>query len=464
MGYVSLKTGSGIMTSPDKAPPAPKISAWLVGFVVALFFAWGFSTVLVDTLLPKLKGLFQLDYAQATLTEFAFFTAYFVVSFPAAWLLEKAGYMRAIVVGLLVTMVGCLLFSPAASHGIYSYFLAALFVMAAGITILQVAANPLIALLGSQETSSSRLVLAQALNSFGTFVGPFVGAGLILQNGVNIPANILSAPPSVLASYRVTEAHATQTPFLGIAVLLALLALIFFVLRRAPGVPTTAVDGTTQSARALLANHRLAFGTACIFLYVGSEVSIGSLMVNYLLQAKEAAATAALGKPLILLFVTMHVMTPGAPPVLAVLAGGLVSFYWGGAMVGRFLGSAVQRIVRPGTTLAACALGAFALAGLSASTAGIVSALALIAVGLCNSIQFPTIFALAIEGLGENTPKGSALLCMGIVGGALVPVLAGWTADHTSLSICLAVPMGCYLGIALFGLASNDRLTIPSYS
>jgi FHS family L-fucose permease-like MFS transporter len=160
----------------------------------------------------------------------------------------------------------------------------------------------------------------------------------------------------------------------------------------------------------------------------------------------------------------MHVMAPGAPPVLAVLAGGLVSFYWGGAMVGRFLGSAVQRIVRPGTTLAACALGAFALAGLSASTAGIVSALALIAVGLCNSIQFPTIFALAIEGLGENTPKGSALLCMGIVGGALVPVLAGWTADHTSLSICLAVPMGCYLGIALFGLASNDRLTIPSYS
>ena len=416
------------MTSPGSAQRGPKISAWLVGFVVALFFAWGFSTVLVDTLLPKLKGLFQLDYAEATLTQFAFFTAYFVVSFPAAWLLEKVGYMRAIVTGLLVTMAGCLLFSPAASHGVYGYF------------------------------------LAQALNSFGTFVGPFVGAGLILKNGVSVPANILSAPPDVLAAYRVAQAHATQTPFLGIAVLLALLALIFFLLRRAPGVPATAADSATQSARALLTGHRLLFGTACIFLYVGAEVSIGSLMVNYLLQDKNAAATAALGKPLIPLFEAIQVMAPNAPPVLAVLAGGLVSFYWGGAMVGRFLGSAVQRIVRPGTTLAACAIGAFLLAGLSAATAGIVSALALIAVGLCNSIQFPTIFALAIEGLGENTPKGSALLCMGIVGGALVPVLAGWTADHTSLSTCLLVPMACYLGIALFGLASNDRLAIPSYS
>ncbi len=452
------------MATANSAGRTGKISPWLVGCVVALFFAWGFSTVLVDTLLPKLKGLFQLDYTEATLTEFAFFAAYFVVSFPAAWLLEKVGYMRAIVVGLAVTMAGCLLFSPAASYGIYYFFLGALFVMAAGITILQVAANPLIALLGNQQTSSSRLVLAQALNSFGTFVGPFVGAGLILKNGVTVPDNVLSAPPDVLAAYRVAQAHATQTPFLGIAVLLALLALVFFVLRRAPGVPATVPDAATQSAHTLLSGQRLLFGTVCIFLYVGSEVSIGSLMVNYLLQAKTAAATAALGQPLIPLFVGMHVMEANAPPVLAVLAGGLVSFYWGGAMVGRFLGAVVQRIVRPGTTLAACALGAFVLAGLSAATAGIVSALALILVGLCNSIQFPTIFALAIEGLGENTPKGSALLCMGIVGGALVPVLAGWTADHSNLSTCLLVPMACYLGIAVFGLASNDRLAIPSYS
>src|SRR5581483_3675049 len=183
--------------------------------------------------------------------------AYFVVSFPAAWLLERVGYMRAIVVGLVVALAGCLLFAPAAANGVYYLFLGALFVLAAGITILQVAANPLIALLGTPETSSSRLVLAQALNSFGTFVGPFIGAGLILKNGVAVPANILTAPADVLAAYRVQEAHATQTPFLGIAALLALLAAIFFLLRRARGIPATLPDSATQSASTLLSGPRL---------------------------------------------------------------------------------------------------------------------------------------------------------------------------------------------------------------
>jgi FHS family L-fucose permease-like MFS transporter len=336
-------------------------------------------------------------------------------------------------------------------------------VLAAGITILQVAANPLIALLGTPETSSSRLVLAQALNSFGTFIGPFVGAGLILKNGVSVPANVLSAPPAILAAYRVEQAHATQTPFLGIAAILAVLALLFFLLRRARGIPATLPDSATQSARVLLSGHRLLFGTLCIFLYVGAEVTIGSLMVNYLLQAKTADATAALGRPLVPLFEAMQVIAPGTPPVLAVLAGGLVSFYWGGAMVGRFAGSAVQRVVRPGTTLAFCALAAMLLAGLSSFSAGMLSAIALIAVGLFNSIQFPTIFALAIAGLGENTPKGSALLCMGIVGGAVMPVIAGRVADTSNLSTALLVPMACYLGIALYGLASNSRLAVPTY-
>lgn len=447
--------------------PSAKISPVLVGFVVALFFAWGFSTVLVDTLLPKLKGLFQLDYAEATLTQFAFFAAYFVVSLPAARLLEKIGYMRAIVVGLVVMMAGCLLFSPAASYGVYGYFLGALFVLAAGITILQVAANPLIALLGTDATSSSRLVLAQALNSFGTFIGPFVGASLILKHGVAVPANVLSAPPAVLAAYRVQEAHATQTPFLGIASLLAVLAAAFFLLRRASGIPhPEAAPGKSfadflRSAMTLLKGRRLLFGVICIFLYVGAEVTIGSLMVNYLIQPKAAQATAQLGAGLIPLFQAMHVMEPGTAPVLAVLAGGLVSFYWGGAMVGRFLGSAAQRVVRPGTTLAACALGAAILAAISANSAGLVSALALIAVGLCNSIQFPTIFALAIAGLKNDTPTGSSLLCIAIVGGAIVPVIAGNVADRFNLSAALAVPVLCYLGIAAYGVLANDKLRIP---
>ena len=445
------------------ATAGKKVPATLVGLVVALFFAWGFSTVLVDALLPKLEGLFQLSRTEASLTPFAFFLAYFFVSFPAAWLLEKAGYMWTIIAGLAVMIAGCLLFSPAAALGIYAVFLGALFVLASGITILQVAANPLIALLGTSQTSSSRLVLAQALNSFGTWIGPIIGGSLILEHGVDVPANILKAEPAVLAAYRVQEAHAAQLPFLGIATILAVLLLSFFLRRRAPGIPPTMPDSATQSAATLLGGHRLLFGSVCIFLYVGAEVSIGSFMVNYLMQAKTEAATAALGHPLIALFQFMHVMEPGAAPVLAVLASGLVSFYWGGAMIGRFAGSAIQRVIRPGTTLAACALGALLLAGTSAASAGAVSVMALIAVGLCNSIQFPTIFAIAIEGLQENTPKGSALLCVAIVGGALVPVLYGFIADSSNLSTALLVPMTCYLGIALYGITANSRLAVPSY-
>src|SRR5581483_5071199 len=274
------------------------------------------------------------------------------------------------VAGLVIMTAGCVLFSPAASSGVYAAFLAALFVMAAGITILQVAANPLIALLGTPETSSSRLVLSQALNSFGTFIGPMIGASLILKHGVAIPADILSAPASVLAAYRVQEAHATQLPFLGIAALMALLAVIFFFWRRAGGVPHPEASTARKSVSALLAGHRLLFGVVCIFLYVGAEVSIGSLMVNYLIQAKTAAATASLGAGLVPLFQAMHLIEPGTAPVLAVLAGGLVSFYWGGAMVGRFAGSAILRVRRAGSVLAVCALGAMLLAALSAVSVG----------------------------------------------------------------------------------------------
>ena len=438
-----------------------KVPGYLVGCVVALFFAWGFSTVLVDTLLPKLKGLFQLNYAEAMLTQFAFFLAYFVVSLPAAALLSRLGYMRTIVVGLVVAMAGCLMFSPAAAYGIYGGFLAALFVLAAGITILQTAANPLIALLGTGETSASRLVLAQALNSFGTFVGPLVGASIILKGGVAVPANVLASPPAVLAAYRIQEAHATQVPFLGIAAIMAILAAIFFFLRRAPGIPAASSSVATKSTLEILSGGRLMFGVACIFLYVGAEVSIGGLLVNYLMQAKTAADTAVVGGAFIPLFQLMQVIPPGAAPALAVLAGALVSLYWGGAMVGRFIGSAVLRFVRPGTVLAACACGAALLAAISSAGTGMIAVAGVIAIGLCNSIQFPTIFTLAIGGLKENTPKASGLLCMAIVGGAIIPVITGWVADQTNLSTSLLVPAACYLGIAVYGLLTNGRLSLP---
>jgi FHS family L-fucose permease-like MFS transporter len=432
------------------------VSATLVGCVVALFFAWGFSTVLIDTLLPKLKGLFQLNYTEAMLTQFAFFMAYFVFSLPAGYLLSRVGYMRAIVIGLVIMITGCLLFAPAASQGVYWTFLGALFVMAAGITILQVAANPLIALLGRPQTSHSRLVLAQALNSFGTFIGPFVGASLILQNGIAIPDNILKAAPDVLAAYRVQEAHVTEAPFLGIAALMMVLAVIFFLLRHAPGIPAAAQNRSTKSGLELLRQKRLLFGTFCIFVYVGVEVSIGGLMVNYLMQPKALGATLTLGGAL------ARLLAPGANMLPAILAGWLVSFYWGGAMVGRFIGSAVLRVKRAGSVLAACAAGALLLAGLSAASAGMVSIVAIIAIGLCNSIMFPTIFTLAIDGLKENTPKASGLLCMAIVGGAVVPVITGAVADAAGLSAALGVPMLGYAMIAVYGLLTNGKFAAPT--
>lgn len=442
----------------SKKTAGSAVPGYLVGCVVALFFAWGFSTVLIDSLLPKFKGLFQLSYTEAALTPFAFFLAYFFISLPAGYLLTRVGYMRAIVAGLVIMVAGCLMFSPAAAYGVYAGFLAALFVLAAGITILQVAANPLIALLGSEETSSSRLVLAQALNSFGTFIGPFVGASLILQNGVVVPANILDAAPEVLAAYRLQEAHATQVPFLGIALIMAILAGIFFLLRRAPGIPAAAPGASSKSGMALMKQRRLLFGTICIFIYVGAEVSIGGLMVNYLMQPKTLEATTRLGSVLSGLLYVLHLIATPAVAV-TVLAGWLVSFYWGGAMVGRFAGSAILRVRRPGSVLATCALGSALLASVSGGTAGTVSVLAIIAVGLCNSIMFPTIFTLAIEGLAENTPKASGLLCMAIAGGAIIPVITGAVADQTSLSVALLVPVLCYLGIAAYGLASNERLS-----
>jgi MFS transporter, FHS family, L-fucose permease len=418
-------------TASSAAPTAGK----LVPFVAMLFFAWGFATVLIDTLIPKLKGLFALSYAEAMLTQFAFFLAYLVVSAPAGILLARIGYMRGIVVGLSVMTVGCLLFSPAASMGVYWGFLLALFIMAAGITTLQVAANPLIAMLGRAATSHSRLNLAQALNSLGTFIGPFVGAALILKGGVEPPGDLGALSPEALQAYRQAEAHAVQAPFLGIAAFLTVLALIFWFMRKAPGAPSAARNEMSPSSfRLLMTRPRLALGSLSIFLYVGAEVSIGSLMVNYLMQPRTLGAEAA-------------------------LAGRLVAFYWGGAMVGRLIGSGVMLKAPAGRVLMACALGAAALCGVSAGGSGWLAAGAIIAVGLFNSIMFPTIFTLAIEGLGPDTPQGSGLLCMAIVGGAVVPLISGALADHFGLSIALVAPIACYLWISTYGwLTGSGRL------
>ncbi len=404
----------------------------LLGLVVFLFFAWGFATVLIDTLVPKLKGLFSLSYAEVMLTQFSFFLGYFVFSIPSGFILSRIGYIRGAILGLVVMACGCLLFIPAARLALFPPFLLALFVMAAGITLLQVVANPFIAELGPVASSHSRLTLAQAFNSLGTTIGPWVGAVLILRTGVTVHAH--NVTDGALAAARRTEAYSVQLPFVMIAVALAALAIAFWFLRRSAAPPVSAQMARLSALWALRDRPRLILGTLAIFLYVGAEVSIGSVMTNYLMQSSVLAL----------------------PPERA---GKLVSLYWGGAMVGRFIGSIVLRHVRPGLVLAFCAIGTTLLALTSSLTTGEVAAGSLIAVGLFNSIMFPTIFALASENLGTETPNGSALLVMGIVGGAIIPVITGAIADRTSLATALIVPALCYIWILIYGWLTANGLS-----
>lgn len=407
----------------------------IVPFVVALFFAWGFATVLNDTLIPKLKGLFELSYGEVMLTQFSFFLAYLVFSIPAGLLLSRIGYVRGIVAGLVAMGAGYLLFVPAALMGAFPGFLVALFVVAGGITVLQVAANPLIALLGTPQTSHSRLNLAQAFNSIGTTVGPSIGSALLLSTGVVVPA-AAKLSPATLAAYRRAEAHALQAPFLIFAALLLALAIVFWILRRAQ-LPPVDKAASLRSTFALLRNSRLAFGMVSIFIYVGAEVTIGSLMTNYL-------------------------MLPHTLGTSATRAADLLTLYWGGAMVGRFVGSAILRKVRAGNVLMFCGIVACLLASTSALSAGVVAAAALLAVGLFNSIMFPTIFTIAIEGEDGDTPQASALLCMAIVGGAAIPLVAGLVADRVGLSLSFFVPAACYVWIATYGWIGRNPATKPA--
>jgi FHS family L-fucose permease-like MFS transporter len=392
-------------------------------FVFALFFIFGGITSLNDVIIPKLKDLFTLSYAQAMLVQSAFFAAYFIVSLPAASIVRRIGYMRTAVVGLLTMTVGCLLFIPAASSSLFGAFLLALFVLAAGITIVQVVANPLISMLGAPQTASSRLTFAQAFNSLGTTVFPYVGAILILGSLATVDQATLDAVQ--LAAYRAAESQVVVNTYIGLAIALAIVAAMVWA-NRSKLAEHTSPEGSILNAFGLLQRPRFAFGTLCIFLYVGAEVAVGSLIVNYLMQ--------------------LDVLGLGAEE-----AGKHVPLYWGGAMVGRFLGAYVLRICSPGKVLAVAGGLAALLLLISANSTGVVSGWSLLAIGLVNSIMFPTIFTLASEGLGERTAEGSGLICMAIVGGAVVPLITGFAADMSGLRLSLAVPAICYLLILVFG-------------
>jgi MFS transporter, FHS family, L-fucose permease len=399
-------------------------------FVYGLFFVFGGITSLNDVIIPKLKQLFTLSYGEVMLVQSAFFAAYFLISIPASAVVRRFGYMRAAVIGLVTMTAGCLLFWPAAASGTFPVFLIALFVLATGITVVQVVANPLISLLGPPASAHSRLTFAQAFNSLGTTVFPYFGSILILGGLATIDPTKLQG--AALTAYRAAESQVVVKAYLGLAAAILIVAAVVW-LRRKSLTETRAGEGGGLAAFGLLKRPRFAFGTACIFLYVGAEVAIGSLIVNYLMQAT------ALGLP-------------------EQEAGKHVPFYWGGAMVGRFIGAGLLRVVSPGKVLAGVAAGAICLIALSANSLGAVSGWALLAIGLCNSIMFPTIFSLASEGLGRRAAEGSGVICMAIVGGAIIPPLTGHLADMTSLRLALALPALCYLVILAFGVYARRPL------
>lgn len=393
-------------------------------FVFALFFIFGGITSLNDVILPKLKELFTLNYTQAMLVQFCFFTAYLVIGIPGAQLVKRIGYMRGAVVGLLTMMAGCLLFIPASTTATYGLFLLALFVLASGVVIVQVVTNPLISLLGPQRTVHSRLTFAQAFNSLGTTIFPAIGATLILGSLAGVTAAQLSG--AELDAYRTAESRAIVNTYIGLAVTLAVIAAVVWAFRnRLKGErhEQSSLTGGFQ----LLKRTRFGWGALCIFLYVGAEVAIGSLIVSYLMQASVMGLAEQ-------------------------DAGRMIAYYWGGALVGRLVGSAVLRVANPGMILAGVAAGAIALLAISTQTTGIVSGYSLLAIGLMNSIMFPTIFSLACEKLGAKAADGSGIINIAIFGGAVIPLITGMLADATgSLAGALVLPAICYGVIAAFG-------------
>jgi len=421
-------TGDAVRAS--GAAAATRERSYLAPLVAltSLFFMWGLITSLNDILIPHLKAAFTLSYVQATLIQFSFFGAYFVMSLPSGWLVERIGYKRGIIVGLAVAALGCVAFYPAAAAAAYPLFLGALFVLASGITLLQVAANPYVTILGPAGTASSRLTLTQAFNSAGTTIGPYVGAILILATPVSVTP-VVGAERLVTVETPSAEAALVQLPYLALAAALFAIAVLFAALRLpAVGADQPVAAAPSVDREASVWSHRhLVLGVVAIFVYVGGEVAIGSLLANFMMDS-----------------------TIGGLPQQ--VAGKYLAYYWGGAMVGRFVGALAMMFVRPGRALAFNAAIACLLLLVAVGTAGHTAMWSVLAIGLCNSIMFPTIFALALVGLGRHTGEGSGMLCMAIVGGAIVPVIQGYFADHIGILHSFVVPLVCYLYIVFYGL------------
>jgi FHS family L-fucose permease-like MFS transporter len=408
-----------IQNSATNITAKPNSNQFALVSLTSLFFMWGFITCLNDILIPHLKGVFNLSYTQAMLIQSCFFGAYFLVSLPAGYIVKKLGFQKGIVSGLLVAAIGCLAFYPAAALLSYPMFLLALFILASGITILQVSANPFVSLLGDPNTASSRLTLTQAFNSLGTTVAPFFGAYLILDHvaeGMSQASN---------------SAEAVQMPYVLLAGMLLVLAAIFAWLKL-PSIESNQTDNVEASKpTGSIWNHRhLVLGAIGIFVYVGAEVSIGSFLVSFFNDPTIANLAEA-------------------------DAAKYIAYYWGGAMVGRFIGAAVMQKIPAGKVLAFNATLAIVLVTIAIVASGQIAVWSILLVGLCNSIMFPAIFSLALSGLGKFTSQGSGILCLAIVGGAIIPLLQGATADFVGIQYSFVLPIFCYVFIVYYGLKGS---------
>jgi FHS family L-fucose permease-like MFS transporter len=423
-----------IDTATDQNPgTAPEVTNRLAFCVLTgIFFMWGFITALNDVLIPHLKALFALNYAQVMLIQFCFFGAYCLMSLPSGRVVSSLGYKRSIIVGLCVAGLGAVLFYPAAALASYGVFLTALFVLASGITLLQVAANPYVSLLGPERTASSRLNLSQAFNSTGTTLAPQFGGLLILSGAVLGVSELGRLGSAAQSAYHTQQAHAVQGPYLGIAATLFVLALIvhLFRLPKLEGHEGEAGERPRQPIGATLRHPQVRFGAIGIFLYVGAEVSIGSFLINY-------------------------IALPSIGNMPQNQAANFVSYYWGCAMIGRFIGAALLQKVQARSLLYIFASIAAALVLTTMLTHGLIAVCSVIAIGAFNSIMFPTIFTLGIEKMGSHTGRASSLLVMAIVGGAVVPVLQGALADAIGVQHAFILPLLCYLYIVFYGLKGS---------
>jgi len=406
--------------------------------LTSLFFMWGFITCLNDILIPHLKNVFSLSYAQAMLIQFCFFGAYFLVSVPAGAIVKRIGYKYGIVLGLIIAGLGCVLFYPAAATHVYGLFLAALFVLASGITILQVSANPYVTALGPAKTAPSRLTLTQAFNSAGTAVAPFFGSALILSVAAVGVTEIAQMNAAELEQFRQAEATAVQIPYLMLAAALFVLAAIFALLKLPVIEHEPESSGRRNAGQSSIFGFRhLVLGAVGIFLYVGAEVSIGSFLVNFLGEAHIAGMAEA-------------------------EAANYIAYYWGGAMVGRFIGAAVMRKIEGGKVLAFNAAVAAGLLLIAIFGQGSLAMWSILLIGLFNSIMFPVIFSLGVNQLGDRTSEGSGILCLAIVGGAIVPLAQGFLADNIGLQLAFILPVLCYLYIVFYGLKGSKPQNSPS--